>query len=194
MNNEEIIRELTETDARSRSNTKRLDKDGKSAAEPEETDPSKEIISDEKCPNCGSDMVLRKGAYGTFFACRNYPDCKTTKPYHKDTGFKCPLCGKKLVTKTSKSRRTFYSCEDYPNCSFSCWDIPTDETCPKCGAMVLKKKYKNIRYCSKNCGWTSEGEKKSESYYNHRWHGRRQKYAVRLTDLKQTSSMHPRRF
>ena len=144
-------------------NTKRLDKDGKSAAEPEETDPSKEIISDEKCPNCGSDMVLRKGAYGTFFACRNYPDCKTTKPYHKDTGFKCPLCGKKLVTKTSKSRRTFYSCEDYPNCSFSCWDIPTDETCPKCGAMVLKKKYKNIRYCSKNCGWTSEGEKKSES-------------------------------
>ena len=71
--------------------------------------------------------------------------------------------GKKLVTKTSKSRRTFYSCEDYPNCSFSCWDIPTDETCPKCGAMVLKKKYKNIRYCSKNCGWTSEGEKKSES-------------------------------
>ena len=144
-------------------NTKRLDKDGKSAAEPEETDPSKAIISDEKCPNCGSDMVLRKGAYGTFFACRNYPDCKTTKPYHKDTGFKCPLCGKKLVTKTSKSRRTFYSCEDYPNCSFSCWDIPTDEICPKCGAMVLKKKYKNIRYCSKNCGWTSEGEKKSES-------------------------------
>lgn len=138
-------------------NTKRLDDGTKDEAEPE-----KEIIADEKCPNCGSDMILRKGAYGTFFACRNYPDCKTTKPYYKDTGFLCPKCGKKLITKQSRTKRTFYSCEGYPECDFSCWDTPTKDKCPVCGAMVLKKKYKNVRYCSLNCGWKSEDGEKSE--------------------------------
>ena len=102
-------------------------------------------------------MILRKGAYGSFFACRNYPDCKSTRPYYKDTGFSCPKCGKRLVTKMSKSRRTFYASEGYPECDFSCWDIPTEEKCPKCGAMVLKKKNKDSYYCSLGCGWKSEG-------------------------------------
>ncbi len=141
-------------------NTKRLGKDGK--AEPEK-EPEKEIICDEKCPNCGNDMILRKGAYGSFFACRNYPDCKTTKPYYKDTGFACPKCGKRVVTKMSKNRRTFFACEGYPECDFSCWDTLTNEKCPKCGAMVLKKKNKESRYCSMNCGWKSEGGAQNEN-------------------------------
>ena len=126
---------------------------------------------DRTCPICKKDCETIYVFEGLELGCN---ECLTSLPEERwgectsrvDGDYvylKCPLCGKKLVTKTSKSRRTFYSCEDYPNCSFSCWDIPTDETCPKCGAMVLKKKYKNIRYCSKNCGWTSEGEKKSES-------------------------------
>ena len=60
-------------------NTRRLNDDA-SAAEGAE-----EVLADEKCPVCGSDMILKKGAYGSFYACRNYPDCKTTKPYYKDT-------------------------------------------------------------------------------------------------------------
>lgn len=66
-------------------------------------------------------MILKKGAYGSFYACRNYPDCKTTKPYYKDTGVACPQCGKRILVKQSRSRKTFYSCEDYPNCKFSVW-------------------------------------------------------------------------
>ena len=30
------------------------------------------------CPNCGKQMVWRKGPYGTFLACSGYPDCKTS--------------------------------------------------------------------------------------------------------------------
>lgn len=30
------------------------------------------------CPNCGSQMVWRKGPYGNFLACSKYPQCKTT--------------------------------------------------------------------------------------------------------------------
>ena len=33
----------------------------------------------EYCENCGRPMVLKKGRFGTFFACSGYPECKTTK-------------------------------------------------------------------------------------------------------------------
>ncbi len=31
------------------------------------------------CPNCNIQMVLRKGTYGDFYGCRNYPNCKHTE-------------------------------------------------------------------------------------------------------------------
>ena len=34
----------------------------------------------EYCENCGREMVLKKGRFGTFYACSGYPECKTTKP------------------------------------------------------------------------------------------------------------------
>ena len=130
-------------------NTRRLNDDA-SAAEGAE-----EVLADEKGPVCGSDMILKKGAYGSFYACRNYPDCKTTKPYYKDTGVACPQCGKRILVKQSRSRKTFYSCEDYPNCKFSVWDVPQQMKCPRCGGLVLKKKNKEHYYCyNEACGWS----------------------------------------
>jgi DNA topoisomerase-1 len=126
-------------------NTKKLTKTPEKAKPKEETD--------KKCPKCGSDMVLRSGSYGSFYACSKYPECKTTLACIKETGVNCPKCGKRIIVKQGKNRRTFYSCEDYPNCDFSCWDIPQKESCPKCGAAVLKKKTKEVFYCSLNCGW-----------------------------------------
>ena len=29
-----------------------------------------------KCPRCGSDLVLRRGKYGDFYGCSNYPNCR----------------------------------------------------------------------------------------------------------------------
>ena len=31
----------------------------------------------EVCPNCGSPVVIKKGRWGEFKACSNYPKCKT---------------------------------------------------------------------------------------------------------------------
>ena len=31
------------------------------------------------CPQCGGELGFKKGRYGTFIACSNYPDCKYTK-------------------------------------------------------------------------------------------------------------------
>ncbi len=126
-------------------NTKKLTKAGEKEKLPE--------VSDKKCPKCGSDMILRNGSYGAFYACSKYPECKSTIACFKEAGVDCPLCGKKIIIKTGKSKRTFYSCENYPNCTFSSWDVPTNRKCPSCGSIILKKKSKELYYCSKQCGW-----------------------------------------
>lgn len=34
----------------------------------------------ERCPNCEGVLRERKGRFGRFYGCSNYPDCKYTKP------------------------------------------------------------------------------------------------------------------
>ena len=65
----------------------------------------------EYCDNCGRPMVLKKGRFGTFFACTGYPDCKTTKQIgaaqKKSVVLdeKCPQCSWPiLMLKTTKSK------------------------------------------------------------------------------------------
>jgi hypothetical protein len=41
---------------------------------------TKTAISSGKCPECGGNLVLREGAYGRFYGCSNYPNCKYTHP------------------------------------------------------------------------------------------------------------------
>lgn len=36
-------------------------------------------IANGVCPRCGGKLVLRKGKYGMFYGCTNYPKCKFTK-------------------------------------------------------------------------------------------------------------------
>lgn len=40
---------------------------------------SLKIDSDNKCPQCGSKLILKNGKYGNFYGCSNYPNCKYTK-------------------------------------------------------------------------------------------------------------------
>lgn len=39
----------------------------------------KAVYHNNRCPECGDFLVLRKGRYGTFFGCHNYPRCKHTQ-------------------------------------------------------------------------------------------------------------------
>jgi DNA topoisomerase-1 len=92
-------------------------------------------------------MIIRKGKFGEFYACSNYPTCKFTMAKTKPTGIMCPKCGKEILEREGKNGKEFYSCSDYPNCNFSTWDIPTEKKCPKCGDMLLKKKTRNMLVC-----------------------------------------------
>jgi len=39
----------------------------------------KENKEKEKCPQCGGDLIERRGKHGEFFGCSNYPRCEFTK-------------------------------------------------------------------------------------------------------------------
>ena len=121
--------------------TKPLTRDGKEKPE------AKPEATGMKCEVCGSDMVLRQGRYGNFYACSAYPKCNFTKQIAKNLGVKCPDCGGEVVIKYGRNRTQFYSCEKYPECNFSSWDMPTNEKCPICGDMLMRKKGKPILVC-----------------------------------------------
>jgi len=144
-------------------NTKPLDKDGKVAENKPAQTELKEAPSDIKCDVCGSSMVIRKGRYGTFYACSNYPKCNGTKPINKEIDVPCPLCGSKIVIRRGRNRTVFYSCTGYPNCKFTSCDIPTNDKCPECSSMLLKKRGKNMLVCSnKKCSYKAESPSSDE--------------------------------
>lgn len=95
----------------------------------------------ESCPLCGSPLVLRKGKYGTFTACSNYPECKYIKKEQKEVKeiVKCPKCGGMIVERKSKKGKVFYGCNNFPKCKTATWDIPTGELCPNCGDLLVEK-------------------------------------------------------
>jgi len=102
----------------------------------------------EDCPNCGSPLVIRKGKYGSFTACSNFPACKYIKTEPKEVTeiTDCPNCEGKIIEKKSKRGKVFYGCNNYPKCKTAYWDIPIGEKCPNCGKMLVKKK--DIIKCS----------------------------------------------
>ena len=111
----------------------------------------------EVCPECGSDLVVRKGRYGEFVACSNYPKCKYIKnePREESIACICPKCGGNIVEKRSKRGKIFYGCNNYPKCKTAYWDMPTGKQCPNCSSMLIKKitKSKITIKCS-SCDYT----------------------------------------
>ena len=115
-----------------------------------------EVIAPKKtgelCPDCGHDLVERKGRYGVFVACGNYPECKYVETDY--TGEDCPKCGNKMIFKTGRYGR-FEACSNYPECkhikgSNKAEPVMTDEKCPNCGEPIVIKKgrWGDFKACS----------------------------------------------
>ncbi len=99
----------------------------------------KDEESDVVCEKCGRKMVYKQGKFGKFLACPGFPECRNTKAITVELGVSCPKCGGKVLVRKSKKGATFYACEHSPECDFISWDEPTDEKCPKCGSILMKK-------------------------------------------------------
>ncbi len=96
----------------------------------------------EMCPECGNPLVIRRGKYGEFTACSNYPNCKyIKKEAQKITEIMpCPKCDGVIIEKKTKRGKIFYGCNHYPKCDFATWDKPTAKKCPECGGVLVEKK------------------------------------------------------
>ena len=123
--------------------------------------------TDEICENCGENMVIKYGRFGKFMACKNYPECKTTKPLVNKVGVTCPKCHKgEIILRKSKRGKAFYGCSKYPECDFISWNKPTGEICSKCGSYMIEKVTKSETkvICSdKDCNKGIDKEKMKEN-------------------------------
>ena len=113
------------------------------------------------CDKCESPLIMKRGRFGKFIACSNYPECKFTKPI--GLGISCPeeACEGEIAARRSKKGRTFYGCTKYPDCKFTSWDKPVAEACPECKNPFLIEKWKKNEDPSTLC--PSCGYKKTDS-------------------------------
>ncbi len=115
------------------------------------------VKTGEACPKCGHDLVIRKGRYGDFVACSNFPECDYIKPEDgigEPTGEDCPECGSPMIYKKGRFGK-FEACSNYPTCKYikktkQEYPKPSDEICDKCGSpMVIKRgRYGEFLACS----------------------------------------------
>ena len=96
-------------------------------------------VTDIICEKCGKNMVIREGRFGRFLACPGYPKCRNTKPINVEIGVKCPKCGGEVIERKTQKGTKYFGCDNHPECDFMSWDMPTNETCPECGKMLLLK-------------------------------------------------------
>jgi DNA topoisomerase I len=114
----------------------------------EELEPLDEPEDAPECPLCGTTpMTLRKGQWGPFWACPNYPACKGIVkadpkgiPVPADVALdeKCPTCGKNFVKRHGRYGE-FVCCVDYPTCKTVKKEI-LGVPCPKCGGDLSPRK------------------------------------------------------
>ena len=117
-------------------------------------------VSEEICPQCGRNLVIKSGRFGRFLACPGWPECDFTMPLVVEMPGRCPKCGGRLFKRTGKSKKTgkqytYYCCErasskdEATKCDFMTWDVPVKDNCPVCGWTMFKKPGKGAKkpYC-----------------------------------------------
>jgi DNA topoisomerase I len=111
------------------------------------------------CPECGKELVVRRGPKGEFLGCSGYPRCRFTQNFtwspegkpvpveakEQAGGLPCPQegCPGHLVKRRSR-RGWFYGCSSFPKCSFTLNQPPVETPCPQCGFPWLRKKGKKL--------------------------------------------------
>jgi len=116
------------------------------------------------CPKCESELHIKSGSNGAFWACTAYPACDYTKPLTQSSEvqvFKilddvcCPECEGDLAVKSGKYGM-FIGCMNYPDCRFTVKEDDDDDyepvTCPQCREgelhMRASKKGKSFYACN----------------------------------------------
>ena len=107
--------------------------------------------TDEKCPECQKELVIKLGRNGRFYGCSGYPECKFTKALVQDgeeeepaavLDRSCPKCESPLTIKQGRYGK-FIGCTNYPACKhIEPLNKPEDTgvTCPECNKGTFLKR------------------------------------------------------
>ena len=119
------------------------------------------------CEKCGAKMVVREGRTGKFLACPNFPTCRNIKSIDppKQAVCSCPVCGKEVFERKTRTGKLFYGCSSYPTCNFASWDKPTNLKCPTCKQYLTVRESKTSSFfkCSnKDCSFSKTETKEKE--------------------------------
>jgi DNA topoisomerase-1 len=99
------------------------------------------------CPECGAELVKRKGRFGEFIACSAFPKCRYTEQIEtqepKVSDETCEKCGSPMVIKRGP-RGEFLACSAYPECKNT---RPLNKKeprklevkCPECGGEIVER-------------------------------------------------------
>ncbi|BCD68783.1 type I DNA topoisomerase [Nitratiruptor sp. YY09-18] len=101
------------------------------------------------CPECGAELVKRKGRFGEFIACSAFPKCKYTEQLEENKTEQqpseevCEKCGSPMIVKQGP-RGAFLACSAYPKCKNTkplAKQEPKklDVKCPECGGEIVER-------------------------------------------------------
>ncbi len=107
--------------------------------------------TDENCPDCGKQLVIKLGKYGRFYACSGFPDCRFVRPLESNDedgaeaaalDEKCEKCGSPMMLRQGKYGK-FLGCTTYPDCTYvQSLNKPVDVgvKCPDCADGQVQEK------------------------------------------------------
>ncbi len=111
-----------------------------------EPEPEPEPDEDVRCQICGQPMLLRRGRFGRFYGCVDYPKCKGIRNVQQRlmyrttddevVPFRSPTDPENsfLERRTSRYGKPFVGSTGYPDDVFAVWSLPIATPCPECGA------------------------------------------------------------
>ena len=108
-------------------------------------------VSDEICPVCGKNLVVKSGRFGRFPGLPRLPGVQFHYAYSRRDAGQMPACGGRILKRTSKNGYTYYACERGKDCpwrgtgtdgreiiGFMTWDADKGEL-PECGQTLFKR-------------------------------------------------------
>uniref|UniRef100_A0A7C5AKA3 DNA topoisomerase 1 n=1 Tax=Desulfobacca acetoxidans TaxID=60893 RepID=A0A7C5AKA3_9BACT len=119
------------------------------------------------CPECGKNLVVRRGKNGEFLGCTGFPRCRFTCDFTRDSqgqirilekapspSWPCPEpdCQGDLVKRRFR-QKFFYGCSKYPKCTYTLSQPPVESPCPKCSFPWLKKVGKKLICPRESCAY-----------------------------------------
>jgi DNA topoisomerase-1 len=102
------------------------------------------------CPDCNNPLVIKRGRYGRYVGCSNYPDCRHTESLGTDIA--CPKtgCEGEIVEKTSRKGKLLFGCGRYPDCDYATWNRPVLYSC-ECGHYFVEQRSNKTRGSYYSC-------------------------------------------